>query len=844
MTKKTLSLLLCALMLVGILPMSAFALSVDDIVRVNITDVEVPVAGEEPDYTCAEDTTAGAMPYYTYEDDDDMVKTVFGKTWFDKTENERPLKVGETFVAGHVYILAVSVITKGDYKFITEAVPEEGTYSRITATVNGESAKVVVPSGYDPKKHAVIRYEFAPCAKRQIEQVYFSDIVAPRIGQKPVYVSAMDSLAHGGGYTTYEQFDDMETIVYGKRWIDLDNDAAAIGKDDVFEAGHRYAIDIYVCPTSEGEFSSLSAIDAKVNGRFAQVFAVEGYDYNEVVCLRYEFAECRGDAVSNINASIAVPAAGQNPSYDVTCDANNCGTGDFRNPVYSKNGVMWFRDENNSVMAVGGADTVFEAGKSYTAKIVFTPDDGYGFAEDLVVMLNGEAAEFERLDDTNVVLSRSFTVASDNGNDGPEVYENPFTDVAEGKWYYNSVIWAVASGITSGTTDTTFSPKMICTRAQAVQFLWTAAGKPEPTTTENPFTDVAEGKWYYKAVMWAVENGITAGTTPTTFSPNTKCDRSQIVTFIQKWVQQGALEIAGQPQTYQMTSSQEDAAYTVTVRGEGYPYTYTWHVLMDNDEYVEIHKNAAISNTFSYEFTDYDFENYRAISVWCEIEDCYGDTVQTNFVTVISKDGSVMAAPLSIVTQPKPYQMTSSQEEAAFAVSVTGGNAPYTYVWYVEMDDTAHVTDYTTSATADTFTYEFTDYDFEEYRSIVVYCDIIDATGQTVTSNVVSPIQHGTTAPLSIVTQPKNYQMTSSQEDAAFAVSISGGQAPYSYRWYVEKDNDQYNELHTTTAVADTFIYEFSDYDFEDYRDITVYCIIKDASGQTVQTNYVYPLQK
>jgi len=484
-----------------------------------------------------------------------------------------------------------------------------------------------------------------------------------------------------------------------------------------------------------------------------------------------------------------------------------------------------------------------------------------------------------------------------------ESLKNPFTDVAEGKWYYNSVIWAVASGITGGTSATTFSPKMICTRAQAVQFIWTAAGKPEPTTTANPFTDVAEGKWYYDAVMWAVENGITAGTSPTTFSPNmectrsqivtflwtadgneivdsanpftdvaegkwyynavmwavengitggtsattfspnTKCDRSQIVTFIQKCAQLGALEIVAQPQTYQMTSSQEDASYTVNVRGEGYPYTYTWHVLMDNDEYVEIHKNAAISNTFSYEFTDYDFENYRAISVWCEIEDSYGDTVQTNFVTVISKDGqSMVMDPISIVTQPKNYQMTSSQEDAAFAVSISGGQAPYSYRWYVEKDNDQYNELHTTNAVADTFLYEFSDYDFEDYRDITVYCIIEDASGQTLKTNYVYPLMKPD--PLSIVTQPKDYQMTSSQEDAAFAVSVSGGLAPYTYTWYVFKDGGEERFVSETSAVSDTFTYEFTDYDFEQFRDMYVWCVIKDASGQTVQTNYVFPLQK
>ncbi len=110
-------------------------------------------------------------------------------------------------------------------------------------------------------------------------------------------------------------------------------------------------------------------------------------------------------------------------------------------------------------------------------------------------------------------------------------YTNPFTDVAESAYYYDAVQWAVSNGITNGTTPTTFSPDMTCTRAQAVTFLWNAAGKPQ-VERENPFTDVDENNWYYEAVLWAVENGITNGTTATTFSPNADCTRSQIVTFL------------------------------------------------------------------------------------------------------------------------------------------------------------------------------------------------------------------------------------------------------------------------------------------------------------------------
>ncbi len=107
-----------------------------------------------------------------------------------------------------------------------------------------------------------------------------------------------------------------------------------------------------------------------------------------------------------------------------------------------------------------------------------------------------------------------------------------FTDVADKAYYRDAVEWAVDNGITKGTTATTFSPNATCTRAQAVTFLWRAAGSPEPETRTMPFTDIPVGSYYYDAVLWAVENGITKGTSDTTFSPNMTCTRAQIVAFL------------------------------------------------------------------------------------------------------------------------------------------------------------------------------------------------------------------------------------------------------------------------------------------------------------------------
>ena len=110
--------------------------------------------------------------------------------------------------------------------------------------------------------------------------------------------------------------------------------------------------------------------------------------------------------------------------------------------------------------------------------------------------------------------------------------DNPFTDVKETDFFYDSVLWAMVNGITAGTSPTTFAPNNECTRAQVVTFLWRSQGCPAPESQENPFTDVDPGSYYYDAVLWAVEQNITAGTGNGLFSPNASCTRAQVVTFL------------------------------------------------------------------------------------------------------------------------------------------------------------------------------------------------------------------------------------------------------------------------------------------------------------------------
>ena len=123
----------------------------------------------------------------------------------------------------------------------------------------------------------------------------------------------------------------------------------------------------------------------------------------------------------------------------------------------------------------------------------------------------------------------------ENGQQPPQMTQANFTDVSSSDYFAEPVYWAAATNITTGTTDTTFSPSDTTTRAQIVTFLWRLAGSPEPSADNTAYADVDSSSYYYKAVLWAEENGITTGTGENTFSPDQECTRSQIVTFLYRY---------------------------------------------------------------------------------------------------------------------------------------------------------------------------------------------------------------------------------------------------------------------------------------------------------------------
>ena len=194
-------------------------------------------------------------------------------------------------------------------------------------------------------------------------------------------------------------------------------------------------------------------------------------------------------------------------------------------PTYS---VTVDKTENGSVTV-----SPKNATKGSTVTITVKPDSGYTLETLTAIDSKGKEIQLTNKGEGKY----TFTMPADKVEVKATFMDdntmlNFFVDVKSGDYYYDAVLWAAKNGITSGTDAVHFSPEQPCTRAQIVTFLWRAAGSPEPKGAASGMSDVVSGSYYEKAVAWAIENGITTGTTTSTFSPDATCTRAQSVTFL------------------------------------------------------------------------------------------------------------------------------------------------------------------------------------------------------------------------------------------------------------------------------------------------------------------------
>ena len=172
------------------------------------------------------------------------------------------------------------------------------------------------------------------------------------------------------------------------------------------------------------------------------------------------------------------------------------------------------------------------ADKGSTVTVTVKPDSGYVLGSLTVTDSKGNELTLTDKGDGKYTFTMPSGRVEVKASFVKEIETSPFADVATDAYYYEAVKWAVGKGITTGVGDNLFAPEQPCTRAQIVTFLWRAAGSPEPKGTAAGMTDVVSGSYYEKAVAWAIENGVTTGTTATTFSPDATCTRAQAVTFL------------------------------------------------------------------------------------------------------------------------------------------------------------------------------------------------------------------------------------------------------------------------------------------------------------------------
>ena len=214
-------------------------------------------------------------------------------------------------------------------------------------------------------------------------------------------------------------------------------------------------------------------------------------------------------------------------SGTVTYVAPSYSSGSSSDPTYS---VTVDKTENGSVTV-----SPKSASKGDTVTVTVKPDSGYTL--ETLTAIDSKGKEIQLTDKGEGKYT--FTMPAGKVEAKATFMEdnsmlNFFYDVPNNAYFYEAVKWAVKNGITTGVGNDLFAPEQPCTRAQIVTFLWRAAGSPEPKGTAAGMTDVVSGSYYEKAVAWAIENGITTGTTATTFSPDATCTRGQSVTFLHR----------------------------------------------------------------------------------------------------------------------------------------------------------------------------------------------------------------------------------------------------------------------------------------------------------------------
>lgn len=360
-----------------------------------------------------------------------------------------------------------------------------------------------------------------------VEECSFNGLTEPVYGEHPGYaVEAMEP----------DKYEVADVNWFGP---ELSNGKYhKMNENSIFEEGNYYCrIDIAVKDAYKFDTST----SAYVDGSKTEVKIISGEQKNPTTVDSYYIIQRFTIEKEIIKTAkiidIKMPVDGENMQ-----DASYTTANIPEDAPYTLKSVNWYEEDGSLT-----ENKAFEANTKYRLRVVLSPKAGYRFdLDETLVTVNGSLASVNNiLEDGDVSIVFFAKAAEAEVPDKPVIpdkIKNPFRDVKETDYYYDAILWAVDKGITAGVTADSFAPEAPCTRAQAVTFLWRNAGEPQPKGLANPFIDIREGTYYYKAVLWAVEEGITAGVTPKMFRPDDVCSRGQIVTFL--WRAKGCKEVS------------------------------------------------------------------------------------------------------------------------------------------------------------------------------------------------------------------------------------------------------------------------------------------------------------
>ena len=356
-----------------------------------------------------------------------------------------------------------------------------------------------------------------------VSSMYAMEVKADTVIQGAVAVNFTASADNDGAATATAasraaaENTDNDAVPQGTEVLDYDNDMATLGN-----AVHGIATYAANLPLAERDGLMVSAmlVDIAPAGTTFPAFNTQN---SYVPKSKGEGGVWRGGGLVNYDYAELLTS-------DVTYKIIARGWMDLCNPDAGYDSASASMDSRISLKPGENHDyTLYLQPNLYTVKA------GHKLA---LVIYTYEPGKASYTQNYRISLKNSSVNAVIPVNEKPEVpeVENPFTDVTEGSYYYDAVLWATKNGIVYGTTSTTFEPSSFCTRAAIVTFLYRAAGSPDVSDVELTFRDVTEDAYYADAVKWGASKGIVAGTSATTFAPNAPCTRGQVAAFLYRTV--------------------------------------------------------------------------------------------------------------------------------------------------------------------------------------------------------------------------------------------------------------------------------------------------------------------